>query len=445
MKKRATAVMALGLSAVMFASAGAVADLPATPTRTRGQSVYVGNTRVYPTGYNIADNNYFKLRDLGKLAGFGVDWDETTRSVLISTERTTPDLSNMVDMALTGSTAKLSPQTFKVDGEQVAIKSYLIRGNNYVKLRDIAKEVHFGVEFDLATKKVTIDPDGVYIDDDDVPITPDNPSEPTTPTQPSNPTTPSTPATGSAITKWNSTMSDFNEAMINCNWNHDKYLEVAKKYGTAITGKTNATIADVIAALEAMTGAPVEAVSMDNKPVNIFWSKELRKAMGETVKDDNNISGNTNNGNNSNISNGSQTTVTEATLRQWEQEMVERVNEERAKVGAPALEVDDNLMAFAQYWAEHLTTDFRHSAWSEIVAFANDKGINSNRLDGSENITGAGYAYGQGYGMVTLAMNAFMNSDGHRRTLLSTEYSRVGIGFAIANDGNVYCCQSYGF
>lgn len=445
MKKRATAVMALGLSAVMFASAGAVADLPATPTRTRGQSVYVGNTRVYPTGYNIADNNYFKLRDLGKLAGFGVDWDETTRSVLISTERTTPDLSNMVDMALTGSTAKLSPQTFKVDGEQVAIKSYLIRGNNYVKLRDIAKEVHFGVEFDLATKKVTIDPDGVYIDDDDVPITPDNPSEPTTPTQPSNPTTPSTPATGSAITKWNSTMSDFNEAMINCNWNHDKYLEVAKKYGTAITGKTNATIADVIAALEAMTGAPVEAVSMDNKPVNIFWSKELRKAMGETVKDDNNISGNTNNGNNSNISNGSQTAVTEATLRQWEQEMVERVNEERAKVGAPALEVDDNLMAFAQYWAEHLTTDFRHSAWSEIEAFANDKGINSNRLDGSENITGAGYAYGQGYGMVTLAMNAFMNSDGHRRTLLSTEYSRVGIGFAIANDGNVYCCQSYGF
>lgn len=445
MKKRATAVMALGLSAVMFASAGAVADLPATPTRTRGQSVYVGNTRVYPTGYNIADNNYFKLRDLGKLAGFGVDWDETTRSVLISTERTTPDLSNMVDMALTGSTAKLSPQTFKVDGEQVAIKSYLIRGNNYVKLRDIAKEVHFGVEFDLATKKVTIDPDGVYIDDDDVPITPDNPSEPTTPTQPSNPTTPSTPATGSAITKWNSTMSDFNEAMINCNWNHDKYLEVAKKYGTAITGKTNATIADVIAALEAMTGAPVEAVSMDNKPVNIFWSKELRKAMGETVKDDNNISGNTNNGNNSNISNGSQTTVTEATLRQWEQEMVERVNEERAKVGAPALEVDDNLMAFAQYWAEHLTTDFRHSAWSEIEAFANDKGINSNRLDGSENITGAGYAYGQGYGMVTLSMNAFMNSDGHRRTLLSTEYSRVGIGFAIANDGNVYCCQSYGF
>lgn len=430
MKKRATAVMALGLSAVMFASAGAVADLPATPTRTKGQSVYVGNTRVYPTGYNIADNNYFKLRDLGKLAGFGVDWDETTCSVLISTERTTPDLSNMVDMALTGSTAKLSPQTFKVDGEQVAIKSYLIRGNNYVKLRDIAKEVHFGVEFELATKKVTIDPDGVYIDDEHIPITPDKPSEPT---QPSSPTTPNTPATDSAITKWNSTMSDFNEAMINCNWSHDKYLEVAKQYGPTITGKTNATTADVIAALEAMTAAPVEAVSMDNKPVNIFWSKELRKAMGETVKDDNNSS------------NNNTTTVSEATLRQWEQEMVELINEERAKVGAPALEVDDNLMAFAQYWAKHLTIEFRHSAWSDLQEYAQNIGMNADDIDGGENITTADNIQSANIKSPAIrAMELFMNSEGHRNTLLRTDYTRIGVGFSVGPTGRVYCDQSFG-
>lgn len=400
MNKRTTAVMALGLSAVMFASAGAVADLPATPTRTKGQSVYVGNTRVYPTGYNIADNNYFKLRDLGKLAGFGVDWDETTCSVLISTERATPDLSNMVDMALTGSTAKLSPQTFKVDGEQVAIKSYLIHGNNYVKLRDIAKEVHFGVDFELATKKVTIDPDGVYIDDENIPITPDKPSEPT---QPSSPTTPNTPATGSAITKWNSTMSDFNEAMIGCNWDYSKYLEVAKKYGPTITGKTDVTTADVIAALEAMTGAPVDAVSMDDKPVSQFWAKELRKAMGETVKDDNNGS-------------NSSTTVSEATLRQWEQEMVELINEERAKVGAPALEVNDDLTAFAQYWAEHLTTEFRHSAWSENEDFANKHGLKAENMGRNENITTAGTIKTITESPSSYAMELFMNSEGHRRT-----------------------------
>ena len=428
MNKRTTAVMALGLSAVMFASAGAVADLPATPTRTKGQSVYVGNTRVYPTGYNIADNNYFKLRDLGKLAGFGVDWDETTRSVLISTERTTPDLSNMVDMALTGSTAKLSPQTFKVDGEQVAIKSYLIRGNNYVKLRDIAKEVHFGVDFELATKKVTIDPDGVYIDDENIPITPDKPSEPT---QPSSPTTPNTPATGSAITKWNSTMSDFNEAMINCNWNHDKYLEVAKQYGPTITGKANATTADVIAALEAMTGAPVDAVSMDDKPVSLFWAKELRKAMGETVKDD------------SNSSNAGNTTVSDETLRQWEQEMITLINEERAKVGAPALIQDENLMRWAQYWANQLTIEFRHSEWSDNTAYAQQCGITTNLIDSHENITTADSIQTIAQSPSVRAMELFMNSEGHRYAILNKEYKYVGVGFAVGPTGRIYCAQEF--
>lgn len=437
MKKRTTAVMALGLSAVMFASAGAVADLPATPTRTKGQSVYVDTTRVYPTGYNIADNNYFKLRDVGQLVGFGVDWDESTRTVVITSDRTTPVLTGLLDMAQTGSTAKLSPQRITVDGEEVSLTSYLIRGNNYVKLRDIAKEIHFGVEYDMTSKKVTIDPDGVYIDDDDVPVTPDAPTTPTTPTEP---TTPPTPSTGEAIKVWNNTMNDFSDAMIDCNWNQSKYLEVAKKYGPAITGKANATTADVIAVLEAMTGAPVDAVSMDDKPVNQFWSKELRKAMGETVKDDSN---NSSNGNEDMGNTNRPSTVTEATLRQWEQEMIERVNEERAKVGAPALEVDSNLMAFAQYWAEHLTIEFCHSAWSEKVAFAKSVGIDPSAVDSNENITGAGYAYGQGYGMVTLAMNAFMNSEGHKRNMLNTEYRRVGVGFAIASDGNVYCCQNF--
>ena len=64
--------------------------------------------------------------------------------------------------------------------------------------------------------------------------------------------------------------------------------------------------------------------------------------MGETVKDDNNSS------------NNNTTTVFEATLRQWEQEMVDLINEERAKVGAPALTVDTHEMQFAQYWASIL-------------------------------------------------------------------------------------------
>lgn len=433
MKKRTTAVMALGLSAVMFASAGAVADLPATPTRTKGQSVYVDTTRVYPTGYNIKDNNYFRLRDVGQLVGFGVDWDESTRTVVITSDRTTPVLTGLLDMAQTGSTAKLSPQRITVDGEEVSLTSYLIRGNNYIKLRDIAKEIHFGVEYDMASQKVTIDPDGVYIDDADIPITPDEPTTPTAPTKPTTPSTPTTPSAGTAITKWDNTMNDFNESMIGCNWDYSKYLEVAKKYGPTITGKTDATTADVIAALEAMAGAPVDAVSMDDKPVNIFWSKELRKAMGETVKDDNNSS------------NNNTTTVSEATLRQWEQEMVELINEERAKVGAPALTVDTHEMQFAQYWAKHLTTEFKHSNIDEKREFCASIGISYSDIEGGENITTADSIKDATIKKPSIrAMELFMASEGHRNTLLDKEYTRVGVGFAVGPTGRVYCCQRFG-
>ena len=427
-------IIATSLCAAMIATslpmAGAANTVPATPTRTKGQSVYVDTTRVYPTGYNIKDNNYFKLRDIGQLVGFGVDWDEVTRTVVITSDRTTPVLTGLLDMAQTGSTAKLSPQKITVDGEEVSLTSYLIRGNNYVKLRDIAKEIHFGVEYDMTSKKVTIDPDGAYIDDDDIPITPDD--KPTTPTTPTEPTTPSTPSTGEAIKVWNNTMNDFNEDMINCNWNHDKYLEVAKKYGSTITGKANATTSDVIAALESMTGAPVDAVSMDDKPVNLFWAKELRKATGETIKDDSN-----------NANNDSNTTVSEATLRQWEQEMIELINNERAKVGAPELTADKNRMEFAQYWAKHLTSEFRHANSDDKLLFASEIGISYEDIESNENITTADSVQTITKSPSARAMELFMNSEGHRANILNKEYAHIGVGFAIGPTGRIYCVQEF--
>lgn len=37
--------------------------------------------------YNINGNNYFKLRDLGEKFNFGVDYDESTNSVTVSTDK----------------------------------------------------------------------------------------------------------------------------------------------------------------------------------------------------------------------------------------------------------------------------------------------------------------------------------------------------------------------
>lgn len=399
----ATAIAA-AVIATSLPTAGAANALTAVPTRTKGQAVYVGSTRVYPTGYNINDNNYFKLRDVGKLAGFGVDWNEDTRTVEISTTRTAPELTGIADTAVTGATAKPTDQRITADGKEVSMTAYKIKGNNYVKLRDIGKIINFGVSFNMATKAVSIDPNGTYVKE----VKP----------------TPSTP-TAAAITKWNSTMDEFNEEMIQNHSDKDKQLAIAAKYGPTITGKANATTADVISALESMTGAPVDAISFDDKPVSLYWAKQLRKANGENIVE----------------VDPDFVPVTDAMLRQWENEMIDSINAERAKAGLSALAKDDNVMKRAQAWAQHLTIEFRHSTWSEVEEFANSIGVDANSISGGENIVGGCFVEDD---PVKTDMEKFMASAGHRATILDKDFTRVGVGFAVAADGrNIFCTQNF--
>ena len=398
-------IIAATLSAAMVVGsvpfAGAASAVVAVPTRDKGQAVYVNDARVYPTGYNIADNNYFKLRDIGMLVGFGVEWNGETQTVEISTARTTPSTAGISDTAASGAVAKISDQRITVDGVQVNMTAYQIDGNNYVKLRDIGKQVDFGVGYDNATASVRIDTDAPYTES-------------------------TTSASGSAITKWNKTMAEFNQAMIDCNWDKAKYLTTAKRYAPAITGKAGGTVEDVIATLDAMTGAPVDAVSFDDNPVNMFWANELRKALGQEV-----TSGSDNN---------DTPAVTEEMLRAWELQMVDAVNEERRKAGVAELEIDPNIMQRAQWWAKHLTTEFRHTTWDEIEEFADSIGVSANDIAGGENITGGSSDFNN---VVERHMNNFMTSEGHRNTLLDKDFTRIGIGYAVGSTGSIYCCQVF--
>lgn len=46
--------------------------------------IFVNGASVSPTAYNIGGNNFLRLRDLGEMLGFGVGYDEATRTVLIT-------------------------------------------------------------------------------------------------------------------------------------------------------------------------------------------------------------------------------------------------------------------------------------------------------------------------------------------------------------------------
>ena len=421
MKKGMTMTLLGTLIAISTVSAaGATSTVLATPTRDKGQAVYVNDARVYPTGYNIADNNYFKLRDIGTLVGFGVEWNGETQTVEISTARTTPSTEGISDTAVSGAVAKISDQRITVDGVQVNMTAYQIDGNNYVKLRDIGKQVNFGVGYDNATASVRIDTDAPYTES-------------------------TTSASGSAITKWNKTMAEFNQAMIKCNWDKSKYLTTAKQYAPVITGKANGTVEDVIAALDAMKGAPVDAVSFDDNPVNMFWANELRKALGQEV-----TSGSNNN---------DTSAVTDDMLRAWELEMIDAINEERAKAGVSPLVQDEMCMEFAQFWAKHLATvKFEHSTIADMYAWVKgvdvedvlepdgsffmteEMGKEIERFAGGENIA-AGLSLDNN--PVEQGMVGFMNSEGHRYAILDGDYTRVGVGFAVSDYGTIYCCQKF--
>jgi len=62
-----------------------------TPAPTASK-IFLDGKETQFTAYNIDDNNYFKLRDIGQAINFGVDWDEAKNTIVIDTGKDyTPD------------------------------------------------------------------------------------------------------------------------------------------------------------------------------------------------------------------------------------------------------------------------------------------------------------------------------------------------------------------
>jgi prophage antirepressor-like protein len=120
--------------------------------------------------YNINGNNYFKLRDLamvldGTESGFEIGWNDKENAISLEVGKAYTAVGGELDIAQETSTedALLSTSTIFLDGEEVELTAYLINGNNYFKLRDVAAVIDFEVTWDGETNTIGIDSTAGYV------------------------------------------------------------------------------------------------------------------------------------------------------------------------------------------------------------------------------------------------------------------------------------------
>lgn len=142
------------------------AAVTAAPTSAK---VLVDGRAVSFDAYLINGNNYFKLRDLAMVVSssekeFEVAWDGEKNAINLLTGQAYTSVGG--ELALSGKsesqTAALTDSKIYVNGKEIQLTAYKIGGNNYFKLRDVAKAIGFGVTWDPNTSTIGIDTKSPY-------------------------------------------------------------------------------------------------------------------------------------------------------------------------------------------------------------------------------------------------------------------------------------------
>lgn len=148
-------------------------EIPAE-ARPSSSKVVVNGREIAFEAYNIAGNNYFKLRDLAKaLDGsgkqFAVGWDDENNAIRLLKHAVYE--ADGTELAISGKlsvqTAQPSAASIYIDGLEAELVSYNIDGYNYFKLRDLAKWVDFNVTWDDERNTVGIDTESGYVEPED--------------------------------------------------------------------------------------------------------------------------------------------------------------------------------------------------------------------------------------------------------------------------------------
>lgn len=118
------------------------------------------------------------------------------------------------------------------------------------------------------------------------------------------------------------------------------------------------------------------------------------------------------------------------------QQVVDLVNEERAKEGLAPLTIDTKVQAAAMVRAEECEELFSHTRPDGSNFATALKEQNVSYRSAGENI-----AYGQQ--TPEAVMKAWMNSSGHRANIMNANYTTIGVGYYENANGTDYWCQLF--
>jgi uncharacterized protein YjdB len=126
-----------------------------------------------------------------------------------------------------------------------------------------------------------------------------------------------------------------------------------------------------------------------------------------------------------------QVSVTGTRNYEYAYEVLEKVNEERAKEGLSALTMNESLLKTAMYRAEETSVYFSHTRPNGESCFT------AFELGGTR---GENIAAGQS--TPTAVMTSWMNSEGHKANILGSSYKSIGIG-CFESNGMIYWVQCF--
>ena len=118
---------------------------------------------------------------------------------------------------------------------------------------------------------------------------------------------------------------------------------------------------------------------------------------------------------------GGATASCEVTVKQsYADEVIELVNIERANEGLPPLEKREDVCALADIRAEELTEEFSHTR-------PDGRSCSTVFTDANVRWSALGENIAAGYRTPQAVMNGWMNSEGHRANILSSNFTGIGV------------------